>query len=104
MASKTLSVKELVRLFEILIERNAPIVSHPEFRNHLSRDENLFTNQTIRQANGNIAYRSVDFKVDDKVTDEFFWQRIEKTPYTELIQDNAAVAILKMAEKLKWIG
>jgi len=96
--------KDLVALFEILIERNSPIVSHPQFRQHLTRNENLFTNQTIREANGSIAYRSVDFKVDDELSDEAFWERIEKTPYTDLIEDNAAVAIVKMAEKLKLLA
>jgi len=91
--------EEIIRLFEILIERNAPIISHPKFRRLLDRDDNLFANQVTREANGNIAYRTVDFDVDDIMDDEF-WRRIEDTPYKELIEENAAVALVKMAEKL----
>jgi len=91
--------EEIIRLFEILIERNAPIISHPKFRRLLDRDDNLFANQVTREANGNIAYRTVDFDVDDIMDDEF-WRRIEDTPYKELIEEKAAVALVKMAEKL----
>jgi hypothetical protein len=91
--------EEIVRVFEILIERNSPLVSHPKFRELLDRNENLFTNQVIREANGNIAYRSVDFDVEG-IEDETFWDRIDETPYRDLIEDNAAVALFKMAEKL----
>lgn len=95
--------EEVVRLFELLIERNAPIISHPKFRGLLDRDQNLYANQITREANGNIAYRSVDFAVDD-LEDEEFWERIDKTPYNELIEENAAIAILKMAEKFNIIN
>lgn len=90
--------EEVVRLFELLIERGAPIVSHPKFRELLSRDQNLYANQVTREANGNIAYRSVDFDIDG-LDDEIFWDKIDSTPYQDLIEDNAAIAILKMAEK-----
>ncbi len=95
--------EELLRLFEMLIEASAPIISHPSFRNHLDRDQNLFTNQIIREANGNIAYRSVDCDILN-ISDEDFWNFIDETRYTDLIEDNAAVAILKMAEKLNLIN
>lgn len=95
--------EDVLKLFEILIERGAPIVSHPKFRGLLNRDENLFANQITREANGNIAYRSVDFDVDG-IEDEEFWTRIDNTPYQDLIEDNAAVAILKMAEKFNLIN
>lgn len=95
---------EVVRLFEILLEQRSDLLSSPHFRKHLNRDENLITNQLIREGNGNLAYQSVDFKIDDGMNDEIFWQRIEKTPYHDLIEENATVAMLKMAEKLKLIG
>lgn len=95
--------EEIVRLFELLIERGAPIISHPRFRELLDRDQNLYANQVTREANGNIAYRSVEFDVDE-VTDEEFWSRIDKTPYQDLIEDNAAIAIVKMAEKFNLIN
>lgn len=91
--------EEVTRLIELLIERGNPIVSHPKFRQLLDRDENLLTNQIIREANGNIAYRSVDIDIDG-IEDEAFWNMIDGTPYNELIENNAAVAIVKMAEKL----
>ena len=96
--------KDLVQLFEILIERGAPIVTSPHFRKHLTRNESLFTNQVVRESNGNIAYRSVDFKIEEEMSDEAFWNRIEETPYNDLIEENAAVALVKMAEKLKLIS
>lgn len=99
MASKTWKKEDVVKLFEILVERGHPIVSHPKFRALLDRDENLLTNQIIREANGNIAYRSVDCDLE-KLTDENFWDIIDSTPYNDLIENNAAIAILKMVEKL----
>lgn len=95
--------EEVVRLFELLIERGAPIVSHPRFRELLNRDQNLLANQVTREANGNIAYRSVDFDVET-LEDEEFWEMIDSTPYQDLIEDNAAIAILKMAEKFNIIN
>lgn len=92
---------EAVRVFEILLENGSTLFSSPGLRSRLSRDESLLANQFTRAANGNIAYRSVDFKIDEEMTDEAFWSRIDKTPYIDLIEDNAAVAIVKMAEKLK---
>jgi len=98
-AKRKWTKEEIIRLFEILIERGHPIVSHPKFRRLLDRDGNLLANQIIREANGNIAYRSVDVEIDG-LSDEDFWEIIDGTPYNELIERNAAVAILKMAEKL----
>lgn len=95
--------KDAVKLIEILIERKATVISHPRFREQLDRDENLFTNQLIREANGSIAYRSVDVDVDN-LSDEDFWDVIDDTPYSDLVEDNAAVAILKMAEKFNLIN
>ena len=91
--------EEVVRVFELLIENGSPVISHPKFRQILDRDENLFTNQIIRESNNNIAYRSVDFDVEG-MDDGDFWERIDKTPYNELIEDNAAAAIFKMVDKL----
>lgn len=92
---------EVVRVFETLLAKGNNLFSSPAFRKYLNRDENLIANQLTREANGNLAYRSVDFKVDDGMSDEAFWARIEKTPYNELIEENAAIAMVKMAEKLK---
>lgn len=96
--------EEAVRVFEIVFERGSNLFSSNAFREHLNRDENLIANQLTREANGKIAYRSIGFKIDDAMSDEEFWSRIERTPYNELIEENAAVAILKMAEKLKLVG
>ncbi|HPQ80364.1 MAG TPA: hypothetical protein PLZ86_01395 [bacterium] len=101
--AKKWTKEEVVRLFELLVERGAPIISHPKFRELLSRDQNLLTNQVTREANGNIAYRSVDFDVNE-LEDEEFWEMIDSTPYQDLIEDNAAIAILKMAEKFNIIN
>lgn len=95
---------EAVRVFEILLERGCDLFSSPGFRNHLTRDESLLANQLTREANGSLAYRSVNFQLDDAMSDTEFWSRIDKTPYLDLIEDNAAVAIIKMAEKLKLIN
>lgn len=95
--------EDLIKIFEMLLERGCPITSDPKFRALLDRDENLFANQVTREANGNIAYRSVDFDVDE-IEDEEFWTRIDETPYRDLIEDNAARAILKMAEKFNLIN
>lgn len=95
-----LSREELMKVFEGLIERGIPLFSHRAFREGLDRDQNLAANQMIREANGNIAYRSVDFDVHDK-SDAEIWDRIEKAPYLDVIEENAATAIIKMAEKLK---
>ena len=97
--------EEVVGLFEKLIECGSPIVSHPKFRGQLSRDENLFANQLIREANGNIAYRSVDFDLVDengiqKMPDDEFWARMDGSLYKEDIENNAVYAMLSMAEKL----
>ena len=91
--------EEIVRLFELLVEKESPIVTHPVFRKLLDRNENLFCNQIVREANGNIAYRLVDFDLDG-LDDEDFWDLIDGTPYNDLIEENAAVALVKMAEKL----
>lgn len=94
--------KDLIRLFEILIERNPSITTDPAFRTLLSRNENLFANQITREANGNMAYRSVDFDCVD-CSDADFWKEIDSTKHRDIIEDNAAIALLKMAEKLKLI-
>ncbi len=90
--------EDVIKLFELLIENNIPILSSRHFRDHLDRDHKLLSNQMIRSANGNIAYKRVDFDLD-KLNDEEFWEKIEETQYLDLIEDNAAVAILKMAER-----
>lgn len=97
--TKKWTKEDVVKVFEILISRGSEITSHPKFRELLTRNENLFANQVTRQANGNIAYNSVDFDLNG-LSDDDFWSRIDSTPYNDLIENNAAVAIMKMAEKL----
>lgn len=94
---------EAAKVFEIFLERNLDLFSSPAFRQRLTRDENLLANQLTREANGSIAYRSVDFTIEETMSDEIFWSRIDTTPYNELIEENAAVAIMKMAEKLNLV-
>ncbi|MFH1874666.1 MAG: hypothetical protein ABH859_05715 [Pseudomonadota bacterium] len=98
--NKKWTKEKLLKVFELLIESDHPIVSHKEFRKRLDRDRNLLANQIIRQANGNIAYRSVDCDPLN-LSDEEFWEYIDNTQYSDMIEENAAVAILKMAEKLE---
>ena len=92
-----------MKLFEILVEKDPSITTDCYFRDLLSRNENLFANQITREANGNIAYRSVDFDCLE-VSDEDFWERMNTTQYRDLIEDNAAIAMFKMAEKLKLVS
>jgi hypothetical protein len=94
--------EEITRIFEILIERNSRITSHPRFRELLDRDQNLYANQVTREANGNIAYRSVDYDLEE-LGDEAFWDLLNATPHQDLIEENAAVALIKMAEKFDLI-
>jgi len=95
-----LTREQMTQVFEKLIEAGRPLFSHRFFRDKLNRDQNLAANQIIREANGNIAYKSVDFDLNGK-SDKEIWDRIEETPYLDVIEENAAVAIIKMAEKLK---
>lgn len=95
--------EDVTKIFELLIERGCTLTSSPKFRGLLDRDKNLLANQITREANGNIAYRTVDFDVS-KIADEDFWDKIDETPYQDMIEENAAVAILKMAEKLNLIN
>lgn len=97
------TLKDLVKLFEQMLEDGSNLTSDPAFRNLLTRNENLFANQITREANGNIAYRSVDFDCL-KMSDEDFWEKMDDTNYNDLIEDNAAVAMLKMAEKLNLLS
>lgn len=92
--------EEAVKVFETLLERGCTLLSGPQFRNQLDRNGNLLSNQFTREANGNLAYRSVAFEITEEMSDEEFWTRIDKTPYNEMIEENAAIALQKMAEKL----
>ncbi len=104
MAHATKWTKEdLLTIFEMLIERNSTLSSHRAFRDLLSRNENLLANQFTREANGNIAYRSVDFDCLE-MSDEDFWKEMDRTQHRDIIEDNAAVALLKMAEKLELLS
>lgn len=94
---------DLIEFLEVLIEHDVPVHNNPYFRKLLSRDQNLYVNQNVREATGNIAYRKVDFDVET-VDDKGFWERIDGTDYNELIEDNAARAILKMAERFNLIN
>lgn len=103
MSRKKWTREEAVKVFEVLMEKGLDLFSCPVFRNRLSRDENLLANQFTREANGNIAYRSVDFAIEDSMSDDAFWSRIDTTPYNDLIEENAALAMIKMAEKLNLV-
>ena len=91
--------EDVLKIFEVLIERECPLYTHPEFRQGMTRDQHLFTNQVIREANGTVAYRSVDFDICG-LSEAEFWQRIDGTKHSDLIEENAAAAIMKMAERL----
>lgn len=95
--------QDLIEFLEVLIEHNVPVHNNPYFRKLLNRDQNLFMNQSVREGTGNVAYRRVDFDIDD-VSDAEFWERVDHTDYNDLIEDNAAVAILKMAERFNLIN
>lgn len=97
------TLNDLVKLFEELLEEGSTITSDPAFRKHLSRNENLFANQITREANGNIAYRSVDFDCVE-MDDDNFWKEIDGTKHRDFIEENAAVGLLKMAEKLNLLS
>lgn len=103
MAAEKWTKEHLLKLFELLIEDDPSITSDPRFRRLLTRNENLFANQITREANGNIAYRSVDFDCLEMSDDEF-WAMMDRTKHRELIEDNASIALFKMAEKLDLIG
>lgn len=92
------SKEELIKIFEVLIEKECPLHTRPEFRKHFDRDGQLVINQITRFATKNLAYKSVDFDVN-KVGDEEFWEKLGDSKYQDLLEDNAASAILGMAEK-----
>jgi len=93
------SKEELIKIFEVLIERECQLHTRPEFRKHFDRDGHLVVNQLTRFATNNVVYRSIDFDVDD-ISDDEFWEKVDGSKYNDLIEDNAAAAILGMAEKL----
>jgi len=99
LAAEKLPLDKFVGVMERLIERGAQIVSHHRFRGLLDRDGNLAVNQAIRQANDNIAYRTVDFDLDDMNDDEI-WAAIDGSRHSDLIKRNAVGNMLKMAKKL----
>lgn len=90
--------EELIKIFEVLIENECPIHTRPEFRKHFDRNGHLVINQLTRGATNNVAYRSVDFDLQD-LSDEEIWNKIEDSKYLDLLEDNAASAIMNMAEK-----
>lgn len=94
---------DVLKIFETLIEGDCPLYTHPEFRKGMTRNQNLYANQVIREANGTVAYRSVDFDIAG-VSDEEFWKRIDCTKHTEVIEENAAAAIMKMGERFGIFG
>ena len=95
---KKFSKEELIKIFEVLIERESPLHTRPEFRKHYDRDGQLVINQLTRKATNNVAYKSVDFNIEN-ISDEEFWNKIEGSKYMDLLEDKAAAAILGMAEK-----
>lgn len=97
--SKTWTKEELIKIFEILIEKECALHTRPEFCKHFDHDGQLVVNQITRQATTNVAYRTVDFDLKN-ISDEEFWARVEGSKYLDLIEDNAAVSLLGMAQKL----
>lgn len=95
--------EELIKLFEVLIEHESQLHTRPEFRKHFDRDGQLVINQITRAATGNVAYGTVDFDIDD-MSDEEFWARVEGSKYLDLLEDNAASAILSMVQKFNLLN
>lgn len=95
--------QDLIEFLEVLVEHDVPVHNNPHFRKLLSRDQNLFMNQNVRESTGNVAYRRADFDIDE-VDDNEFWARIDATNFSELIEDNATQAILKMAARFNLIN
>lgn len=91
--------QDFVKALEVLIQDEAMVFTHPRFRAGLTRDQNLYLNQMVREANGNVAYRSVDFELEN-LADDSFWTLIDTTDHSDFIEENAAAAILKMADRL----
>ena len=91
--------EQWVEIFERLIESDSPILSSPKFRQFLNRDQNLIANQLTSEGTNNVAYRSVDVDISDMSDDEI-WELFDSSKYSELIEENATGAIMKMAEKL----
>ena len=96
--------EDIIKLTEMLIERDCAVFLHPNFRKGMDRKQNLFANQVVRESQGNVAYRSVDFDLGPEMSDDEFWNRIDDTRYNELIEDNAAAALLNMAERLNLLN
>jgi hypothetical protein len=97
------TTEDLIKLFEHLIESNDSITSSNHFRKHLDRDEKLFANQVTKKANSNIAYRQVDCNVME-LSDDEFWAVVDKGSYNDLIEENAASDIVKMAKKFNLLS
>ena len=89
---------DLVRIFEYLIENEVGVTSHPAFRQLLDRNRNLFVNQITRESTNNLAYNSFDFDLT-ALEDDKIWALLDGSKYSEVIEDNAASAFVKMAEK-----
>lgn len=90
--------EETLKFIELLLEKDFEF--NGQLLKGLSHDERLALNQYIRQGTSNLAYRAVDFDVET-VSDEDFWAKIDGVKYNGTIEDNAAAAIIKMAEKFK---
>ncbi len=101
--SKKLSKEDLIKLFELLIEKECSVHTHPEYRGRFNRDENLIINQVTRQATNNVAYKTVDFDLEN-MSDEEFWSMVEGTKFNDVIENNAAAEILKMAGKFNLLN
>jgi len=95
--------QDLIEFLEVLIEHDVPVHNNPYFRKLLTRDQNLFMNQGVREATGSVAYKTVDFDLDE-IDDVEFWARVDNNEYNDLIENNATMAIIKMAEKFNLIN
>lgn len=93
--------EDFLAVIESLIEADTPIYCHGEFRKGMERDQNLYVNQVIREANHNVAFKSVRFEFDPESDDAQFWSRIDASRHSEFIEETAASAILKMAQRFE---
>lgn len=95
--------KDFLEFIEVLVDHNIPLYNNKLLRKLLTRDQNLFLNQNVREGTNNVAYRTVDFDIED-LDDKAFWDKIDETRFNDVIEDNAAEAILKMAQRFNLIN
>ncbi len=101
---RSLPEKYKAHFIASIIENDGSMHSNKDALAKLSRDERLGVNQLIRQANGLIAYNLI---ASADVTDhETFFDFMDRLPEfaKEIIEENAAFALLGNAKKLGITG